>query len=41
MIVGDRPVPVAPPARDDATIRIRAAILAGTSAALVGYVVTL
>ncbi len=41
MIVGDRPAPVAPPARDDAAIRIRAAILAGTSAALVGYVVTL
>lgn len=41
MLFGDRPGVAAPPARDDAAIRLRAGILAAVAAALVAYVVTL
>jgi hypothetical protein len=40
MLSGDRRA-AAEPARDDAAMRLRAALLAALSAALVGYIVTL
>ena len=41
MLTGDRHLPGALPARDDAAMRMRAALLAGVAAALVAYVVNL
>jgi cytochrome b len=41
MVTGDRPGVAVPPARDDASIRLRALVLFALAAALVGYVVSL